>query len=278
MCLTILCENFAPMSAGIMGEHGFAALIESQGQAILFDTGQGLGILSNAKLLGKNLNAVDAVALSHGHSDHSGGLAGFILSHKARRVIAHPRVFDKKMVERRIGEKTIRLSIGLPASRKELERMGVAFDLAEKPLEIIPGVWFSGEIPAENDFELPDPELRIETPEGLLVDPFHDDASLFIKTGKGLTIVSGCAHRGIINTIDYARKFMGDIPIFAVIGGFHLHSAGPERVSKTVEALKALSPQIIAGGHCTGQDSASMLREGLGRSFRFMSVGQRFEL
>jgi 7,8-dihydropterin-6-yl-methyl-4-(beta-D-ribofuranosyl)aminobenzene 5'-phosphate synthase len=278
MHLTVLCENFAPMSFGIIGEHGFSALIESEGKTLLFDTGQGLGLLSNAKLLGKNLNNVEAVALSHGHSDHTGGLAGLIRNHKARRVIAHPGIFDKKMAVRKIGDKIIRIPIGLPASKEELEKMGVIFQLTEKPMEIIPGVWFSGEVPAKNDFEFTDPDLRVETPEGLVADPFRDDAALFIKTDKGLTIVSGCAHRGIINTIDYAREFVGDIPIFAVIGGFHLHNADQDRVNKTIEALKNMGPQIVSGGHCTGQDSAFILREGLRKSFRFMSIGQRFEL
>jgi len=276
---TIICENFAPMSFGIMGEHGFAALIEADGKNILLDTGQGLGILNNAKLLGKKLDDIDTIVLSHGHRDHTGGLPPLLSRNKSCRIVAHPGVFDKKMVERKMGDKTVRLPIGIPMGREELEKNSAALQLSEGPVEVAPGIWFSGEIPAKNDFELASPELLMEHPEGGVVqDPFHDDAALFIRTGMGLSVISGCAHRGIVNTIARARDVVGDIPLNCVIGGMHLGGASEERIGKTIEALRASAPKIVAAGHCTSLESASLLREGLGKVFQFLAVGQRFEL
>lgn len=278
MIVSVICENYAPMSFGIMGEHGFAALIEGGEKNILFDTGQGVGLLNNAKLLGKNLDDISTIVLSHGHKDHTGGLPMILSSKKARRLVAHPGVFDKKVAERKIGAKTIHLPIGIPMSRDEIERMGVQLQLSDGPVEVAPGIWFSGEIPQKNDFEQLAPELMTETPAGLVQDPFHDDAALFIKTEKGLSVISGCAHRGIVNTISRAMELVRDVPLYCVIGGTHLGGASAERMSKTIAALRSYKPQIVAAGHCTGQDSASLLREGLGGIFRFLSVGQRFEL
>ena len=278
MNVSIICENYAPMSFGIMGEHGFAALIEAGEKNILLDTGQGVGLVNNAKLLGKKLDDIDTIVLSHGHRDHTGGLPMILSNHKTRRVIAHPGVFDKKILEIKFGQQIVHRPIGLPLERAEFERMGATFELSEGPVEVAPGIWFSGEIPARNDFEQLTPELMTETPAGLVQDPFHDDAALFIKTEKGLSVISGCAHRGIVNTISRAMEVLRDVPLYCVIGGMHLGGASAERISKTIAALRSYKPQIVAAGHCTGQDSASLLREGLGGVFRFLSVGQRFEL
>lgn len=278
MHISIICENYAPMSFGIMGEHGFAALVEAEGKKILLDTGQGVGILNNAKLLGKNLDEVETIVLSHGHKDHTGGLPLVLSGGKSRVVVAHPGAFDNKFMERKIGPQTIRVPIGIPIKRDDFGKMGATLRLSEGPVEVAPGIWFSGEIPARNDFELGAPDLLVETPAGLAQDPFYDDAALFIRTGKGLSVISGCAHRGIVNTIARALEVVGDVPLNCVIGGMHLGGVSAERMSKTIEALRNYKPQIIAAGHCTSQESASLLREGLRDAFRFLSVGQRFEL
>lgn len=278
MRLTVLCENCAPVSFGITAEHGFSALLETEEKNILFDTGQGWGLINNAKLLGVDLTKVDVLVLSHGHKDHTGGIPPLFDLHSVKTLIAHPACFESKYSERKVGEQNIRLPIGIPWRKEEFERKGVELRLTDKPIEIVKGVWFSGEIPHTYDFEKGDPSLKVETAEGLQADPFRDDASLFVRTDKGLSVITGCAHRGIVNIVAHALNTLGKPPLYALIGGLHLMSADKERMEKTISAVRAFNPKIVCAGHCTGLESASLLKQSLGDVFQFMSVGQRFEL
>lgn len=278
MKLTLLCENCAPVSFGITAEHGFSALLETGEKNILFDTGQGVGLINNAKLLGVDLSKVDMLVLSHGHKDHTGGIPPLLELNAIKTVVAHPACFENKFSERKVGEQNIRLPIGIPWSRQDFERKGVKLELADKPLEIAEGVWFSGEIPKTNDFEKGDPSLKVETSQGFQADPFKDDASLFVRTEKGLSVITGCAHRGIVNIVTHAFNTLGKLKVHALIGGLHLMNADRERMDKTIDAMREFNPKIVCAGHCTGLESASLLKQAFGDIFQFMSVGQRFEL
>lgn len=278
MRLTILCENCAPVSFGITAEHGFSALLETADGNILFDTGQGTALINNAKLLGIDLSKVEMLVLSHGHKDHTGGIPSFFDLHTVRTVVAHPACFEGKYSERKVGDQEIRLPIGIPWRKEDFERKGVELKLSEELLEIAPNVWFSGEIPQTNNFEKGDPSLKVESLDRLKADPFRDDASLFVRTEKGLSVITGCAHRGIVNIVEHALKSFGKLQVYALIGGLHLMNADRERMEKTIEAIRKFNPAIVCAGHCTGLESASFIKQALGGTFQFMSVGQRFEL
>jgi len=276
--IQVVCDNYVTTSFGVVGEHGFSALASVGGRKVLFDTGQGMGLGANSRSMQLELSEVECIALSHGHKDHTGALMEFLDTVGGVKVVGHPSVFDRKATRRNFGGKEIEIPIGMPWSRDELEGAGASFELAKEPLEILPGIWFSGEVPMTNDFESTQKELLAESEQGLVPDPFADDASLFLVTEKGVTVISGCAHRGIINSMTYAKTLFPNKPIYAVIGGAHLMEAQPERVRKTSEALIREDVKLVSLGHCTGLPAVFEISKALGERYRFMWVGRRYEI
>jgi len=274
----VICENYVPTSFGLAGEHGLSALVSVGGKKVLLDTGQGIGLINNAKMMGIDLNGMDALALSHAHKDHTGGLMDFLDVNGRVDVVAHPDVFVPRAVKRQIGGKVAKIPIGLPWQKDDLESAGAQFKLSAGPVEIVPGVWFSGEVPWKNDFEKENPSLFIVRDEELEIDPFTDDAALFIDTPKGITVLAGCAHRGIVNTMEHAREVLGDKPFHTVIGGIHLIDADADRVEKTIEAFGSFGVETVSTGHCTGLPASFEIARRLGDAFDFMAVGKRYEI
>jgi len=273
-----ICENCVPTGFGVVGEHGLALMVGVEGRKMLFDTGQGIGLINNAKLVGVNLAEAEFLALSHAHKDHTGGIMDFLDAVGRKVIIGHPSIFEPRFAVFKFGDREVKMPIGIPWSMADVEAAGGEFNLKAEPFEIMPGVWFSGEIPMSNDFESTDPNLYIVSEDKMTLDPFPDDAALFVITQRGLTIISGCAHRGIVNTMAYAKKLFRNKPIHAVIGGFHLVNTTPERIEKTVKAFKDYEVKMVATGHCTGLPGACKLAHELGDIFQFLWAGRKLEI
>ena len=273
--ITILCENSVARPGALIAEHGFAALIETPQTSILFDTGQGFGLLNNAKEIGRDLSQIAAVVLSHGHHDHSGGLPS-LLDHLQRpvTVVAHPDIFS----ERYWRSKFELRPIGMVAQRAELEGQGALFSLDRNYRQLTENLYCSGEVPRRTTFEKGDPHLVIpDGSGGYGLDPFLDDLSLALRTKKGLVILLGCAHAGVINIIDHFKEQSGDERICALIGGTHLGPASEEQFQTTLTALKRYRIGKIGLSHCTGLNrGAQLFQEFAGRSF-FAAAGTVLE-
>jgi len=155
--LTILCENSVGKPGHLVGEHGFSCLVETPQAKLLFDAGQGLGLVQNVREMGLSLNDIQGVALSHGHYDHSGGLAVLLSLQAPLTIWGHPDIFQKRFWR---SEFELR-SIGMPMDRKELEERGASFVLTATPRELVPGAWLSGEIPRRTNFEDGDAHLGV---------------------------------------------------------------------------------------------------------------------
>ena len=274
----VICENCVPTGFGAVGEHGLALIVGVGGRKILFDTGQGIGLINNAKLAGVNLAEAEFLVLSHAHKDHTGGIMDFLDAVGRKVIIGHPGIFEPRSAIYKFGEREVKMPIGIPWSRADVEAAGGEFNLKAQPFEIMPEVWFSGEIPMRNDFESTDANLYIVSDDKAVLDPFPDDAALFVITQRGLTVISGCAHRGIVNTMAYARELFGKKPVYAVIGGFHLGNATPERIGKTIKAFKDYGAKTVATGHCTGLPGACKLAHELGNTFQFLWAGRKIEI
>ena len=233
MKLSILTENTA--SERFCAEHGLSYYIEHDVN-ILFDTGHSDVFLQNAKKLNIDINKVDTVVLSHGHWDHGDGLR--YISDK--KLICHPDVFQKRY---RKGGKE---NIGLKLERSELNDN---FDIisTRKSYPISKNIIFLGEIPRLNSFESKETTFALEDN----IDDFIiDDSGLVIKLNDEIIIISGCAHSGICNMIDYAKKVTGIDKIRAVIGGFHL-KYNNQQTKETIKYLKSQDIAEMYPSHCT---------------------------
>ncbi len=272
---TILCENTAGRP-GIIGEFGFSALIELGRETILFDTGSGKGIIPNCLALKKNLGDVKKILISHGHYDHTEGLPQVLALTGDVEVHGHPDIFSNHLSISKRGEEEIERFIGLPYNREYLEGLGACFVLDKGFKEIIPNVFLTGEIPRITDFEPGAPGFAVRKNGERERDPLLDDQALVIRTDKGLIIIFGCGHSGIINTIQYAQKQTGVERIRALLGGTHLGPAKEEQLEKTLIRLNELFPDTVAVSHCTGMVPALRLMLEFGDSFSFANAGSVF--
>jgi 7,8-dihydropterin-6-yl-methyl-4-(beta-D-ribofuranosyl)aminobenzene 5'-phosphate synthase len=272
--ITVLCDNAVGPISGTLGEHGFAALVEHDAGALLFDTGQGATLLHNAGRMHKELGQVRDVVLSHGHYDHTGGLLPLLGACGPKRVLAHPGVFAPRY---RISDTGEALAIGIPVDRQTLGSHGAEFDLSREFRQIAPGLYLSGEVPRLTLFETGDHGLHGDD-RGESVDTLPDDQSLFIVTGQGLVILLGCCHSGLVNTIEAARRLTGCDRVYGVIGGTHLGFCPDGQLTETVRALRSYGIRKICASHCTGFAAAARLFREFPGQFQPAQVGYTLEI
>ncbi len=267
--LTTLCENTA-VAPGFFSEWGWSVLIDIDGEKILLDTGAGRSAISNADKMGINLSSIQKIVLSHAHADHTGGLRDMLVRTGEVEVMAHPAIWDKKC--KIIKEGSPPVYNGVPFAREELEK-AASFTLSSEPAEVSKYVITTGEVPMTTSFEKPEPNFMVMKDGSLTKDTFPDDLALIIRTEKGLVIVLGCAHRGMINTILHAQRLTGDERVHAVIGGTHLYPKSRADVENAVYALKEIGVERVGVSHCTGIEAAMLLKEALGDRFFINNSG-----
>lgn len=261
MKLTCLVDNAVQSSSGCWGEHGLAYLIETGGHCVLFDTGQSGTVLAhNLELFGIDPGAIDAVAISHAHYDHTGGLPALLgRLRPGIPLYAGADLFRERFSRR---EGAVR-SIGLPLSRAELADR-VTLKLSAMPQEVAPGVWTTGEIVDRPEFEGRSSGHLMAAGGELVADAYRDDMSLVLLDGDRLGLLCGCCHAGLLNTLAHvARTFAR--PITLIAGGLHLAGIGAAELDRTITALAAMPAlQRVYPGHCTGEVAFLALAQGLG--------------
>ncbi len=278
MKATVVIDNLVPISdnRAFVAEHGYSLLLEKGGEKILLDTGRSSAVLHNLGLLGVCADDLDAVVISHGHYDHAGGLA-IILEQRTNNlpIYAHSAIFATRYSL----SQGYKRSIGMPVSRAELSGMGAEFRFIDTAAEIRPGLFFSGTIERVTEFESGDSKLVVDSDDGdTVADGFADDTSLFYVGDKGLVVLGGCTHAGLVNTVEYGFKVTGQNRLAAWIGGTHLGPASPKQQEATLKKLAEYNPDMIVSGHCTGFAMMAELQKRFGTVFSVPWVGKTIEI
>lgn len=271
--ISVLAEDTIGFDTPFIGRFGLSVLLELKTETlekhILYDTNSAAApILHNLKIMGKSLDKVTEIFLSHCHYDHTDGLFGILEAiNQQLPVVAHPEIFRPCF---EINPDGIR-HIGIVGqSRQDLEQKGAIFTLTTEPLNLMAGVTTSGEIERVTPFEVLEDLYTIV--DGKVVQDYEkDDAAVILNLKDGLVIVTGCAHAGIVNTMMHAKKITGVDKIHAVIGGLHLIDASEEKIEKSIEALHEVD--WIFAGHCTGFDGLRKLANEHGNRFARIHTG-----
>ncbi len=277
MRITIICENTVGRRVGL-GEHGFSAFIEMNEKKYLFDTGAGHSVVKNSLELDKDLRTVNKIFLSHGHFDHTGGLPEVLKLTGKVDVHAHPSVFLDRIHLIKENEKEIRKFVGLPYKKKYLESLGAHFIFNTNFIEVEKGIFLTGEVPRKTSFEKADPLLFADIDGEIRQDVFSDDQSLILDSERGLILILGCAHSGMINIINYVTERTGKDKFYAIVGGTHLDFLTPEQLEESIKTLKRIKIEKIGVCHCTGMRAAFRLQQEFGDRFFYGHVGSFLNL
>lgn len=271
--ITTLTENTAQL--GFLAERGLSILVETESSKVLLDTGLGVSAVYNADLMGIDLSTIDKIVLSHAHTDHTGGLRDVLRRmRKQVDVIAHPDIWIPKYV---VYGETSRYA-GIPFVREELESLGANFILTKDPFQISDDIMTTGEVEMTTDYEKIDDRLCVKEGGRMIADPLADDLALIIRSGEGLALITGCAHRGIINTVRRVQKLTGGDYIHTIVGGTHLLLSSQERIESTAAELQELGLLRLGVSHCTGFNASAALAREFGEVFFLNNAGTQLVL
>lgn len=264
----IVVDNAA--GEGLRAEHGLAILIREAGRSYLLDTGQGGALSQNAATLGIDLGSIDALILSHGHYDHTGGIPTVVQRRPEVEIYFHPSVFLPRFSVDERGARQIGMP---PESARAMQHVD------ERRLHVVRGterlgarVGMASPIERATDFEDAGGPFFFDSA-ATRPDPIDDDLAVWVRTEEGLVVVVGCCHAGIINTLQQVIREAGETRVRAVIGGLHLLHASRVRLDATVSALEAISPRMIVPCHCTGDGAVAALGRAFGERVQVGSSG-----
>ncbi|MCX5816006.1 MAG: MBL fold metallo-hydrolase [Proteobacteria bacterium] len=263
-------------------EHGLAYHVETEmngrTHSFLFDYGiDSQSISRNMELLNIDFKTLEALGLSHGHFDHWGALVALLISQRENIRKGIPlHVGEETFVERFIKTPAGLVSLG-QLKKENIEGLGIKVIENKNPAQIVPGAYLTGKIERTTDYEKGSPFLLIKRGDKAEQDNFMGEQAVVLNAkGKGLVVLSGCAHTGIVNAVKHAQKITGIDKVYAVMGGFHLTGAKPEIIQKTVADIKTAAPEYIVPTHCTGFEAIALFAKEMPKQFILNTAGTKY--
>jgi 7,8-dihydropterin-6-yl-methyl-4-(beta-D-ribofuranosyl)aminobenzene 5'-phosphate synthase len=253
--ITTLIENTLGEHTGLATEHGLSFLIETEQTSVLFDTGRSEAFLANAKKLRKNLAEVEHVVLSHGHYDHSGGFQSFVQSRTDRTFTLHTG-------EGFFAEKYARFNasyqyLGNDFGENYIKEQGIDHNVITERTEIAKDVWALTHFKRMHSEETIHPRFVLREQDSWVEDRFDDEVLLVVETGKGLVMLVGCSHPGILNMLDSVQQSFNK-PVYALLGGTHLVEADSHRTEGSLQVFKNEGIQVLGINHCSGAEAINL--------------------
>lgn len=272
--ITTLIENMPGTDERLQFEHGLSLFIEFDHRKILFDTGQTGNYLQNTKLLGVDIEETDTLIISHGHYDHSGGVLKTLdlLSPGTKMYVGQEFFHPKYKV---LEDGSLKYN-GIAFSEEDIARKAMNLIKVTDDITLLDrNILLFQNFSRKNDFEQRNSKFVIQKNGEILPDDFADEIVLGLITHKGLVVIAGCSHIGIVNILSNIQERIS-IPICAVLGGTHLVEADEDRIAKTIHAFREMKIESIAVSHCTGENGIQKIREGFKDSFILNHTGNVF--
>lgn len=270
MKITTIIENSLGENKSLLNEHGLSFFIENNGKNILFDTGKSGNFVENAKKLNIDLNKTNYLVLSHAHYDHCGGVRTFLDSFTSKPELFISNNFFKNSNKYHHSDGNQKLDF--TSDNNEYNYIGINFDetfikdknlninyVSKDMINITDNIYVFSNFEKTYNFETLNPNMIIKEDENYVIDSFKDEIVLGIDTEKGLLILLGCSHPGILNIVSTIAK-RTDKKIYGILGGTHLIEADEIRINKTIDVLKDLDIKLIGVSHCTGDKAIEMFR------------------
>ena len=275
-----------PLDSALHGEHGLAYQIETvvngEPHTCLFDFGSDpRGMIRNMGLLKIDCKKVEAIALSHDHWDHEAALVEILKAKKEDFSRGIPLYIGEEFFvgtySKRPNGSITQINV---LKREDIEGLGfVKIVEIKHPTPIIPGVYLPGRVEQVTDYEKVAPSFLAKKGGEFVQETFIGEQAIILNAkGKGLVVLSGCAHRGIVNAVKQAQKLTGIEKVYAVMGGFHLTNAKAEVIQQTVAGIKAMNPGYIVPTHCTGFEAVSAFAREMPDKFILNTVGTRYTI
>lgn len=270
--ITTLIENKPDTNLELYYEHGLSLYIEAGEVEILFDTGQSGDFIKNAELLKVDLGNLDYVLLSHGHYDHSGGFEKFTDKFKeSYKLIVGKDFFDSKY---KLTEEGAYKYNGNSFNEDFINKNNISIDYIKEDMYYISeNIIVFSNFQCGNNFELLNPKFKIKHNDKYILDKFLDEIAFAVKVDKGLVVIVGCSHVGIVNILETIMK-RTNIPIYGVVGGTHLVEADALRLNKTIDFFKKNDIKVLRMSHCTGEEAVERIKLEFGERFKYNNTGK----
>jgi len=277
--------NASPFeSVLIHAEHGLAYHVETtvdgQTHAFLFDfASNGAGMMKNVELLKLDLKKIEAIALSHDHLDHQSALIEFLKAKKEEIPQGIPFYVGEQFFVGTYSRMPDGMVVSLLAlKREDVEGLNMVKIVEVKsPTPIVPGAHLAGRIERVTEYEKIAPNFVAKRGDQYVQEEFPgEQAIVFNAKGKGLVVLSGCAHRGIVNTVKHAQKITGINKVHVLLGGCHLTGAKPEVIQQTIADIKAMRPDYVVTTHCTGFEAIAAFQREMPDQFILSTAGTKY--